>query len=141
VKITIAADHAGIKFKADVIKHLKKKKNTVKDLGPFNEDSVDYPDYAKAVAKAVASKKSKYGILICGSGIGMSMAANKVKGIRAALVYDIYSAQMSRLHNDANIICIGSRTMTAKNAVKLIDKWLATAFEGGRHLKRVKKIG
>ncbi len=141
MKITIAADHAGIKFKADVIKHLKKKKNTVKDLGPFNEDSVDYPDYAKAVAKAVASKKSKYGILICGSGIGMSMAANKVKGIRAALVYDIYSAQMSRLHNDANIICIGSRTMTAKNAVKLIDKWLATAFEGGRHLKRVKKIG
>ena len=141
MKISIGADHAGLVFKAEVIKHLNKKKHTVKDLGPYTEDSVDYPDYAKAVAKDVASKKTKFGILICGSGIGMSMAANKVKGIRAALVYDIYTAEMARLHNDANIICIGARTTTAKNATKLIDKFLATQFEGGRHLKRVRKIG
>ena len=110
------------------------------DLGPTNNNSVDYPDYAKKVARNVISKRSNVGILVCGSGTGMAISANKFKKIRAAVCYNIPSTRLSRMHNNANILALGSRLTNNQNAIKLVNVFLSTKFEGGRHLRRVKKI-
>ena len=139
-KICISSDHAGYDFK-EFIKNLIINSNlSVIDLGPFENKSVDYPDYAKKVANRVIKKKSEVGILVCGSGTGMSITANKTKGIRAAVCYNLKSTRLSRQHNNANIISLGSRLTNKKTAFKLVSTFLKTKFEGGRHLRRVKKI-
>ena len=139
-KICIASDHAGFVLK-DKIKNLLISKNiSVIDLGTLDTDSVDYPDYAKKDSKRVKSGKSEVGILVCGSGTGMAISANKIKGIRAAVCYNLKSTRLSRQHNNANIISLGSRLTSKKTAFKLVSTFLKTKFEGGRHLRRVKKI-
>ena len=139
-KIYIASDHAGYSLKNFIFEKLKTKFD-IMDLGTNKKSvSVNYPTYAHKLSKMVSKKKSNVGILICGSGLGMSMAANRHRKIRAALCYSIKNAKLSRLHNDANIITLGSRLLTKKNALKFISIFLNTKFEGGRHLKRVKKI-
>ena len=139
-KICIASDHAGFKLKESIKDFLINKNISIIDLGPMNEDSVDYPDYAKKVSNRVKLKRSDVGILVCGSGTGMAISANKIKGIRAAVCYNLRSTRLSRQHNDANIIAIGSRLTNKNIALKLISAFLKTRFEGGRHLRRVKKI-
>ena len=139
-KICISSDHAGFKLKESIKDFLINKNISIIDLGPTNENSVDYPDYAKKVSNRVKSKKSDIGILVCGSGTGMAMTANKIKGIRAAVCYNLKSTRLSRQHNDANIISIGSRLTKKNTALKLVSVFLKTKFEGGRHQRRVKKI-
>ena len=139
-KIFLSSDHAGYMLKELIKLHLDKKKISYTDLGPYNDDSVDYPDYAHKVAKKVKVKKNHVGILICGSGMGMNIAANRHKNIRAAQCFNLKSTKLSRLHNDANIITLGSRVLTKKNALNCVNVFLDTKFEGGRHLKRIKKI-
>ncbi|MFC1767653.1 ribose 5-phosphate isomerase B [Candidatus Margulisiibacteriota bacterium] len=141
MKIAIGSDHGGYKLKEKIKKYLRGKRVQLKDFGAFSEESVDYPDIGRAVAKAVARKRYKYGILVCGSGLGMSMVANKVKGIRAAVCHNIYTAEMARRHNDANVLSLGGRVLKGKLPLKMVDKFLKTRFEGGRHSRRVKKIG
>jgi len=139
-KIFLASDHAGFKLKQAIKKFLTKKGKKIMDLGTKNADSVDYPDFAHLLAKKMKSKNNDIGILVCGSGIGMSMTANRYKNIRAALCYNTKSAKLSRMHNNANVITIGSR-LTKKNvALKCVNIFLKTPFDGGRHLKRIKKI-
>ena len=138
-KIFIASDHAGYKLKNSVISKFSKT-NKITDLGPNTSDSVDYPDFAKKLSKKVASNKGSFGILICGSGMGMAITANKFKNIRAALCYSMKNTQLSRLHNNANIITLGERLINKNKAFNLIRVFLNTKFEGGRHLRRVKKI-
>ena len=139
-KIFISSDHAGYKLKEYIKLYLSKKKLIYKDLGPFNGNKVDYPDFAHKVAKKVKVSKNHMGILVCGSGMGMSIAANRHKKIRAAQCFNLKTAKLSRLHNDANIITLGSRILTKKNALNLISVFLKTKFEGGRHSKRIRKI-
>ena len=139
-KVSLASDHAGFNLKERIKKFLIKKKIKVIDLGPKNNISVDYPDYAKKVARNVSSKKSNMGILVCGSGTGMAMSANKFKKIRAVVCYNKASTRLSRLHNNANIMALGARLTKKTNALKLVNVFLNTKFEGGRHLRRVKKI-
>ena len=139
-KIFISSDHAGFKLKEQIKDYLTNKKIKFEDLGPKDDSSVDYPDYAHKVARKVKSRKSNVGILVCGSGTGMNIAANKHKNIRAAQCFNLKSTKLSRLHNDANIITLGSRLITKKNALKFISVFLNTKFDGGRHLRRVKKI-
>ena len=139
-KIFISSDHAGFKLKETIKDYLRNKKVKFEDLGPKDDSSVDYPDYAHKVARKVKSRKSNVGILVCGSGTGMNIAANKHKNIRAAQCFNLKSTKLSRLHNDANIITLGSRLVTKKNALKFIGVFLNTKFEGGRHSRRVKKI-
>ena len=139
-KIFISSDHAGFKLKEEIKSHLLKKKLSFQDLGPFNDDRVDYPDYAHKVARKVKANKSNVGILVCGSGMGMNIAANRHKGIRAAQCFNLKSTKLSRLHNDANIITLGSRLLTKKLAINCVNTFLNTKFEGGRHSKRIKKI-
>ena len=139
-KIFISSDHAGFKLKETIKDYLRNKKVMFEDLGPKDDSSVDYPDYAHKVARKVKSRKSNVGILVCGSGTGMNIAANKHKNIRAAQCFNLKSTKLSRLHNDANIITLGSRLITKKNALKFISVFLNTKFDGGRHLRRVKKI-
>ncbi len=139
-KICIASDHAGFKLKENIKRFLIKKKISIIDLGPNSEKSVDYPDFAKKVSLRVKSKKSQIGILVCGSGTGMAISANKTKGIRAAVCYNLKSTKLSRQHNNANVISLGSRLTKKENALKMISTFLSTNFEGGRHLKRIKKI-
>ena len=139
-KIFISSDHAGFKLKEIIKIYLLKKKLPFLDLGPLNEDKVDYPDYAHKVAKKVKINKNNVGILVCGSGTGMNIAANKHKNIRAAQCFNLKSTKLSRLHNDANIITLGSRLLTKKNALSFVNMFLNTKFEGGRHTKRIKKI-
>ena len=139
-KICIASDHAGYNLKEKIKFFLIKKNISTIDLGPNNNKSVDYPDFAKKASKRIMLKKSDLGILICGSGTGMSLSANKTKGIRAAVCYDLKSTRLSRQHNNANIICLGSRLTKSNIALNLVNIFLKTEFEGGRHLKRVKKI-
>ena len=139
-KIIIASDHAGYSLKEYVKKFLLKKKLSLKDVGTKSEDRVDYPDYAHKLSKIIKKNKNTFGVLICGSGQGMIMTANKHKNIRAALCYNVKSTKLSRLHNDANIITLGSRLISKKNAIKYLNVFLKTKFEGGRHKKRVKKI-
>ncbi len=139
-KIFISSDHAGFKLKETIKDYLRFKKVKFEDLGPKDDRRVDYPDYAHKVAKKVKLNKSNVGILVCGSGTGMNIAANKHKKIRAAQCFNLKSTKLSRLHNDANIITLGSRLITKKNALKFISVFLNTKFDGGRHLKRIKKI-
>ena len=138
--VCIASDHAGFKLKEDIKNYLIDKSISIFDIGPFNEQSVDYPDYAKKLGNRIKLKKSDVGILVCGSGTGMAISANKIKNIRAAVCYNQKSTRLSRQHNNANIIALGAR-LTKKNlSLKLVELFLKTKFEGGRHLKRVKKI-
>ena len=140
MKIFISSDHAGFNLKNEIIKKLNKKKYKITNLGPYTDNSVDYPIFAKKVAKKVSKNKSYFGILVCGSGAGMAMAANKVKKIRAAMCYNEKNTKLSRLHNNANIITVGSRLISKNLAIKLINVFLKTKFEGGRHLRRIKNI-
>ena len=139
-KICISSDHAGYEIKEFIKEQIIKSKISIIDLGPFLKKSVDYPDYAKKVSNRVSKRKSDIGILVCGSGTGMAISANKTKGIRAAVGYNIKSTQLSRQHNNANILCLGSRLTKRKEIKKIIKIFLNTKFEGGRHKRRVKKI-
>ena len=139
-KIYISSDHAGYKLKEDIKSHLSKKKLSFQDIGPYNDDRVDYPDFAHKVAKKVKINKNNVGILVCGSGMGMNIVANRHKNIRAAQCFNLKSTKLSRLHNDANIITLGSRLLTKKIALSCVSVFLNTKFDGGRHLKRIKKI-
>ena len=139
-RVVLASDHAGFNLKEEIKKFLVKKKREVLDLGTKNSQSVDYPDYAHLLSRKMRNGKNQFGILICGSGTGMSMAANKHKNIRAALCYDAKSTKLSRLHNNANVMTIGSRLIKKKVALKCVDTFLNTNFDGGRHARRVKKI-
>ena len=135
--IAIGSDHGGYALKQAIMKHLEKKGLEYKDYGTYTEDSCDYPIYGEAVARAVSAGECERGIVICGTGIGISMAANKVKGVRAALCGDCYSAEFTRLHNDANILALGARVVGEGLALKIVDTFLETGFEGGRHARRV----
>ncbi len=138
--IVIASDHAGFELKEYVKKYLIKKKLLFKDVGSLTQKRVDYPDYAHKLARILKKKRNYIGVLVCGSGQGMIMSANKHKNIRAALCYDVKSTKLSRLHNDANIITLGGRLISKKNALKYLNIFLKTKFEGGRHKKRIRKI-
>ena len=139
-KVVLASDHAGFKLKEEIKKFLIKKRKKILDLGTRNANSVDYPDYAHLLSQKMKKDKNLFGILICGSGTGMSMTANKHKNIRAALCYDTKSTRLSRLHNNANVMTIGAR-LTKKNvALRCVSTFLKTNFDGGRHLRRIKKI-
>lgn len=138
MKVCIAADHGGFELKEALRKKFSSLHFT--DLGTNNAESVDYPDFGAAVARRVAAKEFDFGILICGSGIGISIAANKIKGIRAALCHNAYTAEMARKHNDANILAMGGRVVDEKTAAEMTEIFLNTAFEGGRHARRVEKI-
>jgi ribose 5-phosphate isomerase B len=140
MKISLGSDHAGFQLKETVKNWLLEKNYEVDDKGTYNAEPGDYPDYGKAVALDVAGGKAERGILICGTGIGMSITANKVKGIRAALCGDTFSARMSRLHNDANILALGQRITGGGLALDIVAIWLTTPFEGGRHRDRVDKM-
>lgn len=140
MKIAISSDHGGNNLRKEIMALLDELTISYEDFGPKNSDSVDYPDYAKPVADGVANGSFDRGILICGTGIGMSIAANKVKGIRCALVHDVFSAKATRCHNDSNIIAMGERVIGAGLAREIVSAWLNTDFEGGRHERRVQKI-
>ena len=138
--IAIASDHAGVALKAELVEELKKLGHTPADLGPADTTSVDYPDYAEKACAEVTAGRAPLGILICGTGIGMSITANKVRGIRAALCHSELDARATRLHNDANVLCLGARTTGGALACEIMKVFLAGSFEGGRHAKRVEKI-
>jgi len=138
--IAVGSDHGGYELKQFVMKHLDELGLEYKDYGTYSEESCDYPVYGEAVARAVAAGEAERGIIICGTGIGISIAANKVKGIRAALCGDCYSAEFTRRHNDANILAMGARVTGSGLAVKIVDTFLTTEFEGGRHARRVAMI-
>lgn len=139
--IAIGCDHAGFEMKQTLAEHLKENGYTVNDFGCFGTESCDYPDFARKVAEAVASGNAEYGILICGTGIGMCIAANKVKGIRAAVVNEEFSAQATREHNDANILCLGARVIDNEKAISLTDIFLNTDFSNGEnHIRRIGKL-
>jgi len=140
LKFFIATDHAGVAIKPAVINMLEIKGHEVVDLGPKNAERVDYPDFAHKLSLKVLADKNSQGILICGSGIGMSLAANKHEGIRAALCHDAYTAQMARAHNDANVLCFGERIVGLGVVESMIDAWCDETFSGGRHANRVEKI-
>mgnify|MGYP001143744584 FL=1 len=139
-KIFISSDHAGFKLKEAIKSYLSNKKLSFTDMGPYNDSRVDYPDFAHKVARKVKLNKNNIGILVCGSGMGMNIAANRHNNIRAAQCFNLKSTKLSRLHNDANIITLGSRLLTKKIALSCVVIFLNTKFEGGRHLKRIKKI-
>ena len=138
--IYIGCDHAALHMKNDIIGYLNDKGYNVEDLGPYTPDSVDYPEYAEKVGVAVTSDKGSLGILVCGTGIGMSLAANKVKGVRAAACSEVYSAKLTRQHNDANVLCLGARVIGIETAKMMVDAFVETEFEGGRHQRRVDLI-
>ena len=140
MKIALGADHAGYELKDQIKEHLQRTGIEVQDRGTSSPESVDYPDFADKVAHDVQSHRADLGILVCGSGIGMAIAANKVTGIRAANVSSEYEAQMSREHNNANVLALGARIVKPAVALGIVDKWLATEFAGGRHERRVEKI-
>jgi len=140
LKIALGSDHAGFELKESLKRYLEGKNLEYTDFGMFSMDSGEYPEYAYKVSNAIIQGKYDRGILICGTGIGMCMTANKIKGIRAALAYDIHTAQLSRLHNDANILCLGGREIKESMAMDIVDTWLNTSFEGGRHQKRIDLI-
>jgi ribose 5-phosphate isomerase B len=140
LKIAIGSDHAGYALKEDIKKALEVRSDIIVDIGTDTESSVDYPDFGIEVARLVAEGKAEKGILVCGTGIGMSITANKVKGIRAALAFDLYTAVQSRKHLDANILVLGGRITGKGLAEEIVRAWLDTPFEGGRHQKRIDKI-
>ncbi len=137
MKLVIASDHAGYQLKESVKNHLEELGHTVINCGTNSTESCDYPIFAKALCKEITDGKAELGILVCGTGIGMSMAANKVKGIRAALCSDCFSTKFTRAHNDANVMCIGARVVGEGLALELVDIFLNTPFEGGKHLRRI----
>ena len=138
--IVIASDHAGVELKSGLVEIVRARGLDIKDLGPNDTNSVDYPDFAHAVATAVASREADLGILICGTGIGMSLAANRHPGVRAALCHDAFTAEMARVHNDANVLCIGARVTGGGVVEQMVEIFLNTDFEGGRHQRRVELI-
>ena len=140
MKLAIDCDHVGFELKTDIITYLELLGHTVQDFGTQSAKRVDYPNYAAAVAEAVVTQKCDLGILICGTGVGISIAANKIKGIRAALCNDVYSARMSREHNNANVLAMGGRVTGFGPADEIVRVWVATEFAGGRHERRVNKI-
>jgi len=140
MKVVVGADHAGFEVKEKVKNYLKRKGIEVEDVGTFSKDSVDYPDYAFQVASKVSEKKVDFGVLVCKSGIGMSIAANKFKNVRAALVFTPEMAKLARSHNDANVLSLSGEFTKEEEVYKILDTWLATNFEGGRHERRVGKI-
>ena len=140
MKIALGADHAGYVLKEAIKAYFNESKMDYKDFGTFKMDSCNYPEYSYKVSSAVASGEADLGILVCGTGIGMCITANKIKGIRAAQVYDPQMAQMSRLHNDANVLCLGGRLVEEEEAIKIVESWLNTSFEGGRHQNRINLI-
>lgn len=140
MKIALAADHGGYQMKNLIAQNLKNQGFDVQDLGTNSEESVDYPDFAQRVVQEILSQKAELGILVCGTGIGISIAANRHKGIRAALLYDDYVAQVAREHNNANILCFGGRTMKIEDVMRRIDIFLNAKYEGGRHDRRLCKL-
>ena len=140
-RIVAGSDHAGLQLRAEAVRVAKEHGFEVEDLGPFSGDSVDYPDYARQVAEAVAGGRARFGLLVCGTGIGMSIAANKVKGVRAAHCGCELDARMARAHNDANVLCLGERVHGLGLGAAIVAAFLAQPFEGGRHQRRVDKIG
>ena len=140
MKVALGADHAGFELKNQIREHLGKRGVEVMDLGTNSGESVDYPDYALQVAETITDQRATYGVLVCGTGIGMSISANKVPGIRAANCDTVFEAQMAREHNDANVLALGARVLQPDTAFEIIDTWLATTFAGGRHQRRVDKI-
>ncbi|MFV0480757.1 MAG: ribose 5-phosphate isomerase B [Campylobacteraceae bacterium] len=140
MKFYIANDHAGINIKSEIINYLKEKNCEIIDLGTNSKARVDYTDFAHLLSSKVLEDEKSFGILICGTGIGMSLAANKHKGIRAALCHDNYTAKMARAHNDANVLCLGERVLGLGVIESILEAWLNTSFEGGRHEMRVNKI-
>ena len=140
MKVALASDHVGFPLKEKVREYLANKGLEVEDYGPANAERVDYPDFAEKVAARVASKQADCGVLVCGTGIGMAIAANKLPGIRAVNANDTISARMAREHNDANVLTIGGRMIDETRMHQIVDTWLSTAFEGGRHLPRLEKI-
>ncbi len=140
MKIVLACDHGGFELKEAIKEHLINKGHNLNDIGVYDTKSVDYPDYGKRAALMVANKGAEKGIIVCGTGIGISIAANKVKGIRCALCTNEYMAKMSRMHNNANMLALGGRVTGVGLALDIVDVWLSTEFEGGRHENRVNKI-
>ena len=140
MKIAIGSDHGGFKLKSEIIKHLEAKGIELKDFGTYSEESCDYPDIALAVGEKVSNKEFDFGILICGTGIGISIAANKVKGVRAALCSDTFSAHATREHNNANILALGERVVGPGLALDIVDTFLNAEFQGDRHIRRIDKI-
>jgi ribose 5-phosphate isomerase B len=140
MKIALGSDHAGFEAKQALARELAGQGHEIRDEGTGGPESVDYPDFAEAVARAVSSGEAERGILVCGTGIGMSMAANRVPGVRAALCHDEYTAHMSRAHNDANVLCLGARILAEAAMTRIAGVWLSTDFEGGKHARRVGKI-
>lgn len=140
MKIVLASDHAGFDLKEIIKEDLSNKGYNIEDLGTYTTDSVDYPDYGLKAAKIVASGEADKGIVICGTGIGISISANKFRGIRCALCSDVYSAKMTRAHNDSNMLALGGRVIGRDLALEIVYAWLNTEFEGGRHARRVGKI-
>jgi len=140
MKIAIASDHGGFELKEKLKSYLASKKMETEDLGTDSPDSVDYPDFAKKMARHILALKADLGILICGTGVGISIAANRFKGIRAALLYSPFVAEMAKKHNNANVVVFGGRTMDFENVKECLDVFLKTEFEGGRHLRRIEKI-
>lgn len=139
-RVILGSDHAGLALRVEVAKAVGAAGFEAEDLGPFTADRVDYPDYARKVCEAVQQGRGRFGVLVCGTGIGMSMAANKLRGIRAAHCANEYDARMARAHNDANVLCLGERVVGAGLAASIVAAFLATSFEGGRHAERVAKI-
>jgi len=140
VRVAFASDHAGVDLKTLLITHTREKGHEVIDLGPSSAQAVDYPDYAHRLADRVANGEAERGVLVCGTGIGMCMAANRHHGVRAALCHDAFTAEAARRHNDANVLCLGGRTTGAWVALQIMEIFLGTAFDGGRHVRRVEKI-
>lgn len=140
MRIALGSDHAGYPLKEEIKAYLEEQGISYEDFGTFGPEAVDYPDFALAVAEAVAARRCQYGILTCGTGIGVAIAANKVPGIRAALCHDTFSARASREHNDANILTLGARVIGPGLAREIVKVWLAAEFAGGRHRRRVDKI-
>ena len=138
--LAIGSDHGGYELKEHIKKYLDEKGVECKDFGCYDESSVDYPDIAKVLCKSINDGECENGILVCGTGIGISIAANKIDGIRAAHCHDVYSAEMTKRHNNANVICMGGRVVGRELAFKIIDAWLGAEFEGGRHQTRIDKI-
>ena len=140
MKIAIACDHSAVEFKDQLINNLKTQGYNTLDFGSYTNKSCDYPDYAQSVTQAIISNEAYRGILICNNGIGMSMAANRISGIRAALVYSEITAKMTRQHHDSNVLCLGRKQFHKAELIRFIDIWLHTSFDGGRHQRRIDKF-
>jgi ribose 5-phosphate isomerase B len=139
-RVVVASDHAGLRLRAEAVRVAREQGFEVDDLGPYSDDSVDYPDYARKVAEALSAGRARFGVLVCGTGIGMSIAANKANGVRAAHCTSEFEARMARAHNDANVLCLGERTLGLGLGSAIVAAFLGQEFEGGRHQRRVDKI-